>query len=348
MTSEEQYMIRCLELASNGLGNVAPNPMVGCVIVYDGKIIGEGFHRKFGEAHAEVNAIHHVIEKRGEKILRSSELYVSLEPCSHFGKTPPCVDLILEKKIPKVFIGCTDTSSNVNGEGIKKLEAAGTEVQSGIFESHCREINKRFFIFNEKKRPFIILKWAQSMDKFLAPKKQTEENRWISNEYSRKLSHKWRSEQRGILVGTNTVIMDNPQLNVRDWAGKNPTRILIDRSLYLSETSHVLDNSAPTLIFNETKNHKEKNTEWVATDFSKNQLMPMINELYNRNVQSVMVEGGAFTLQNFIEQNLWDEARIFISNKFLNDGVKAPQIDFRKMILEEKILDDKLFILRNN
>ncbi len=347
MTDDEIFMSRCLELASNGLGNVAPNPMVGCVIIHDGKIIGEGFHRQYGKAHAEVNAINNAIEKHGEEILKHAHLYVSLEPCAHHGKTPPCTDLIVQKNIPQVTIGCSDTFSEVNGKGIQKLKAAGCKVQVGILEKECRELNRRFFIFHEKKRPFVILKWAQSMDGFIAPAILTNNNRRISNEHSHRLSHKWRSEEHAILVGANTVVTDNPQLTVREWSGRNPIRVVIDSSEKIPATSSVLDKSAPTIIFTKSKNIKTENTEWVGIDFSKNVLKSILNELHKRNIQSVIVEGGTITIQHFIEENLWDEARIFIADKFLNDGVIAPQINFIKKIKEEYSGNDKLYILRN-
>ncbi len=347
MNPEEQYLSRCIELASNGLGYVAPNPMVGCVIVHDGLIIGEGFHQRFGEAHAEVNAINEVIQKHGVNILKQSHLYVSLEPCSHFGKTPPCADLLIQKNIPQVTIGCVDTFSEVSGQGIKKLKDAGIEVRIGILENECREINKRFFTFHEKKRPYIILKWAQSMDQFIAPANATIENRRISNDYSHKLSHKWRSEEQAILVGANTVKADNPRLTVRDLSGRNPIRIVIDSADMVDASSNVYDDDAPTIIFSGTKNLKKNDTEWIAIDFSKNTLHSILDVLHKRNIQSVIVEGGRITHQHFIEQNLWDEARIFIANKFINEGVKAPQIDFSKKVKEETVFDDRLFILRN-
>lgn len=347
MTTDELYMSRCLELALNGLGNVAPNPLVGCVIVHDGKIIGEGFHRQFGQAHAEVNAISEVIQKHGDAILKQSHLYVSLEPCSHFGKTPPCADLIIEKNIPQVTIGCTDTYSEVNGQGINKLKAAGITVNTGILENECRQTNKRFFTFHEKKRPYIILKWAQSIDQFIAPANATEENRKISNEYSHKYSHKWRSEEQAILIGANTVKADNPLLTVRHWTGKNPVRIVIDPDNTVEANANVLNTDAPAIVFSGTKNLKQESIEWIAIDAMRNTLESILNELYKRNIQSVIVEGGRITLQHFIDQNLWDEARIFIADKFLHEGIKAPQINFSKKIHEEKIIDDRLYFLRN-
>lgn len=348
MSSDEQFMLRCLELASNGLGTVSPNPMVGCVIVHEGKIVGEGFHQRSGEAHAEVNAIRQAAEKHGDEILKKSSLYVSLEPCAHFGKTPPCADLIIEKKIPEVLVGCTDAFPGVNGKGIQKLKAGGVNVHLGILESQCREMNKRFFTFHEKKRPYIILKWAQSADQFMAPANQSEENRWISNEFSRRLTHKWRSEEDSVLVGKNTVLKDNPALTVRDWAGNNPVRIVLNCPADLPRNSRILDNSAPTLLFNGFQNLSEENLEWITLDFSGMNLQPVLEELYRRTIQSVVVEGGAFTLQKFIKQGFWDEARIFISDKFLNDGIKAPEIDFSKRRSTEKILNDTLHFLRNN
>ena len=348
MSVAEKYMDRCMELASNALGNVAPNPMVGCIIVNDGKIIGEGFHQRFGEAHAEVNAISSVIEKHGEAILEKSELYVSLEPCTHYGKTPPCTDLIIKHKIPGVTIGCTDTFSEVNGAGIKKLRQAGVKVTSGILENECRELNKRFFTFHEKKRPYIILKWAQSMDGFIAPKNQTDENRWISNAFSRKLTHKWRSEEQAILVGANTVAIDNPHLTVRDWNGRNPVRIVVDDADNLPEESHVLDHAAATLVMNNSKKMTRKNIEWIPLDLTGRPVESILYELYNRKIQSIIVEGGAMTLANFIGQNCWDEARIFHAAKFIGHGVSAPHIDYSKKIHEENLADDKLITLRNN
>ena len=254
----------------------------------------------------------------------------------------------MSKKIPRVFIGCQDTFSQVNGEGIKKLNDAGIAVQSGILENECRELNRRFFSFHEKKRPYIILKWAQSLDQFIAPKEVTEENRWISNAHSRRLSHKWRTEEQAIMVGSNTVNSDNPGLTARDWTGKNPLRIVIDPLDSIPTSAKVLDNAAATIIFSQTKKDKKENIEWFPVDFSKNANQTILDELYRRNIQSVIVEGGAFTLRNFIEQNLWDEARIFIANKFLGGGVKAPVFEFSGMQSDEKILDDKLYIFRNN
>ena len=347
MTAAEEYLSRCLELAENGLGRVAPNPMVGCVIVHEDRIIGEGFHRQYGEAHAEVIAINEAIKNHGEKILEKSKLFVSLEPCSHTGKTPPCADLVIEKKIPEVYVGCRDPFPEVNGRGIKKMKDAGISIHEGILEYECREMNRRFICFHEKKRPYIILKWAQSLDGFIAPQKVTGENRWISNAQSRKLTHKWRSEEQAILVGSNTVVIDNPALTVRDWIGKNPLRVVIDPDDVVQQPAGVLDNAAPTLLFSKTKNLKQGISEWKSIDFSGDPEIAVLRELAGRKILSVIVEGGAYTLQRFIDTNLWDEARIFIAGKLLNDGLPAPRIDFNKKTNETVILDDRLFILRN-
>ncbi len=340
-------MQRCIELAGNGLGNVAPNPLVGAVLVFEDKIIGEGFHREFGKAHAEVNAINDAITKHGEEILHHAILYVNLEPCSHVGKTPPCTNLILEKKIPHVVIGSIDPFEKVKGSGIKKLISAGVKVTQPVLEKECRELNKRFFTFHEQQRPFILLKYAQSMDGFIAPENATEQNRWITNEHSRVLVHKWRSEEQAVMIGTNTAKQDNPFLTVREWAGKNPVRIVLDHELKLDKNLHVFDSSAPTLIYNEVKNETAQNIEFIQIDFSQNVLHQLLNSLYKKNIQSVLVEGGTKLLQSFINENLWDEARIFTGNKFLGSGIKAPLIH-GKIIAEENIQNDKLIVLNPN
>jgi diaminohydroxyphosphoribosylaminopyrimidine deaminase/5-amino-6-(5-phosphoribosylamino)uracil reductase len=345
MTTDEKYMRRCLELATNGLGNVAPNPMVGAVLVHNEKIIGEGFHRQFGEAHAEVNALHNAIANHGEEILKQSVLYVSLEPCSHTGKTPPCADLILEKKIPSVVIGCMDPFHQVRGEGIKKLNAGGIIVTQPILEKECREVNRRFFTFHEKQRPYIILKYAQSQDGFISPETATEHNRWITNEYSRAMVHKWRSEEQSIMVGTNTARKDNPFLTVREWKGKNPVRIMIDRELKVDVLHNIYDLAATTLIYNGVKNETEKKHEFIRIDFKKNILPQILHSLHQKNIQSVIVEGGTKLLQTFIDEKCWDEARIFTGNKFLENGIKAPVIH-GKVISTETILEDKLTVLK--
>jgi diaminohydroxyphosphoribosylaminopyrimidine deaminase/5-amino-6-(5-phosphoribosylamino)uracil reductase len=342
----ELFMQRCIELAQNGLGLVASNPLVGAVLVHDGKIIGEGFHKHFGEAHAEVIAIHNAIEKHGEEILKQSTLYVSLEPCTHHGKTPPCCDLIIAKKIPEIIIGCKDSFEEVNGKGIERLKQAGCKVTTGVLEKKCRELNKRFFTFHEKKRPYVILKFAQSLDGFIAAENQTKENRWLSNEYSRKLVHKWRSEEAAVLVGANTALKDNPQLNVRDWKGKNPTRILLDKNLSLPSHLHLFDKSISTIIFNEKKSEAvDANLECIQIDFGKNLWNDLLKHLHQKNIQSLIIEGGAKTLQSVIDSNLWDEARIFTGNKWLGGGTKAPVL--KGWIVEKRTISNDALLIMN-
>lgn len=335
MNFNKKYMLRCLELAKNGLGNVAPNPMVGCVIVYDGKIIGEGYHQEYGNAHAEVNAINSV---KNKALLKESTLYVSLEPCAHFGKTPPCANLIVEHNIPRVVIACVDTFSEVAGKGIEKLKNAGIDVTVGILEKEALELNKRFFTFHNKKRPYIILKWAETIDGFIDVDRRKNESseiagqahndvdNWITSPLSKKLVHKWRSEETGILIGTNTALNDNPQLNVREWKGKNPTRIVIDLNDRLPQHLHVFDKTIPTIVFSLSKESEEQNLIFVKINDASKLIVEILTELHRRNIQSVIVEGGATLLQTFIDQNLWDEARIFVGNKHFKTGLKAPNL----------------------
>jgi diaminohydroxyphosphoribosylaminopyrimidine deaminase/5-amino-6-(5-phosphoribosylamino)uracil reductase len=341
-------MTRCLELAARGLGNVAPNPMVGAVIVCDGKIIGEGYHERFGEAHAEVNAINSVKER---SLLKRSTLYVSLEPCSHHGKTPPCVDLIILHQIPYVVIGCVDTNPLVKGKGIQKLVEEGVDVKTGVLEKECRNLNKRFFTFHEQKRPYIILKWAQTADGFLDKKRKIGDGQkplTISNERSVQLSHQWRSQEQAIMVGTNTALLDDPELTVRLAKGKNPLRVLLDRNLRVPPSSHLLDGSTPTLVLNEKKIQDSTNLEYYLMDFSMgNKFIENIMQvLYRKNIQSVIIEGGAQLLNSWISHGWWDEARIFISKDNIGDGVKAPELNSPHGI-EQEIGDNKLRILIN-
>ena len=342
-------MDRCLELALNGLGHVAPNPLVGAVVVCDDKIIGEGFHQQFGQAHAEVNAINNakkfIEENKDAYALERSVLYVNLEPCSHHGKTPPCVDLIIQHKISKVVIGTIDPFAKVNGEGVMKLETAGIKVVQGIREEACKELNKRFFTFHLKKRPYIIIKYAQSKDGFIAAEERNTGSPYISNEYSLKVFHKWRSEEQAIMVGTNTAVTDNPSLTVRHWKGKNPIRVVTDRALKLDKNLSIFNQEAPTLVFNEIKNESSGHVDYIKIDFSKDAPQQMMNELYKKNIQSIIIEGGTKLLQSFIDKGLWDEARIFTGNKWLGDGVKAPVLE-GKIISKETILDDELIVLK--
>lgn len=326
-------MQRALELAALGRGYVSPNPLVGSVVVYNDKIIGEGWHKKWGEAHAEVNAIRSVEDKA---LLPHATVYVTLEPCSHFGKTPPCADLLIEHKVKKVVVANLDTNPLVAGEGIKKLRAAGIEVITGILDRAGRELNKRFFTFMEKQRPYIILKWAETSDGFIA--QENYDSKWISNVLSRQWVHKWRTEEDAILIGAKTVVHDNPQLNVRDWTGRNPTRVIIDRFLKLNEKLHVFDRSQPTLCYNLLKHEEFPNLTLVRMD-ENNFLQNVLHDLWKRKVQSLIVEGGATLLRIFIEAGLWDEARVFQSPRKFNKGIPAPvlkgRLQQRKQIEED-------------
>lgn len=348
MPEHEIYMLRCLELAKLGMGHVSPNPMVGAVIVLNGKVIGEGYHQKYGGAHAEVNAVKQVIGRYDNyaDLLKQATIYVSLEPCAHYGKTPPCADLIIKHQIPKVVIGCRDPFDQVNGKGIEKLQAAGVEVVLGVLELECRWLNRRFFTRVKKHRPYIILKWAQTSDGFFAPADGSQF--WITGEESRKLVHQWRSEEDAILVGTKTVAADNPQLNVRLIEGKSPKRVVIDRELKLDKSLNIFDQSVDTLIFNEVETRINGKNKYIALeDFGRYVPQYILYQLYMQDIQSVIVEGGAHTLNTFIEAGLWDEARIFTGTVNLTNGIKAPQING---IIEEEILSgtDRLTILVNS
>ena len=317
--TNENYMNLCIELAKKGIPKAYPNPLVGCVIVHDNTIIGKGYHEQFGHAHAEVNAISCVTDK---SLLRYSTLYVSLEPCVHHGKTPPCTDLIINYQIPKVVIGSLDTFSKVNGLGIQRLKKAGIEVVTSVLETKCRQLNKRFFTFHEKKRPFILLKWAKSADGFIAPSNQNKPF-WLTGSDSKKLVHQWRSEERAILVGKNTVLKDNPMLTVREVKGCNPIRLVIDKKCSLNKNQFTIFNKeAKTLIINDTLNDNFH----VKVNFSSF-IDSLMSELHKRDIQSIMVEGGAHTLQAFIDANCWDEARIFTSTKRLAQGIQSPVIE---------------------
>jgi len=323
---DEKYMWRCLQLARYSQSYVAPNPMVGAVIVYDGKIIGEGYHHKYGQAHAEPNAIHSV---KQTELLKKSTLYVNLEPCSHYGKTPPCANLIVETGIPRVVIGTTDPNPKVSGRGVKILQAAGIEVITNVLADKCRELNKRFFIFQEQKRPFILLKWAQTSDGFIDHTREsnTQKPLQISNAFTRQLTHKMRSENQAILVSTNTVVLDNPSLTVRNWSGQNPVRVAIDRNGRIPKSYHLMDGQAQTIIFTSDTNRKSGLVEFIAIDFDENTLDKILKKLYERNIHSVLVEGGAQLLNNFIKQGLWDEANIEVATVIAHEGIKAPVID---------------------
>ncbi|AWG27203.1 bifunctional diaminohydroxyphosphoribosylaminopyrimidine deaminase/5-amino-6-(5-phosphoribosylamino)uracil reductase RibD [Flavobacterium kingsejongi] len=357
MKIHQKYLDRCIALAKNGLGTTYPNPLVGSVIVYNDTIIGEGWHRKAGEPHAEVNAINSVKDK---KLLSKSTIYVSLEPCSHFGKTPPCCDLIIQHHIPNVVIGTIDPFAQVSGNGIKKLIASGRNVTVGILEDAANALNKRFFTFHEQQRPYIILKWAESQDGFISPHHPAEgETRhtqdltdkkpvWITNVYSRQLVHKWRSEEQAILVGTKTVLDDNPKLNVRDWAGKNPVRVVIDRKKIVSSTAFVLDKSTKTIVItSDSLVSDHENLCYETIDFTQNQAKQIAAILYRHEIQSVIIEGGRRTLQSFIDAGIWDEARVFKGNLFLGEGTKAPTLN-KPCSEKQSILKDQLLLYYNH
>lgn len=302
--------------------------MVGCVIVKDDTIIGEGFTSPYGGPHAEVNAIKSV---KDQSLLKKATLYVTLEPCSHFGKTPPCSDLIIEKQIPNVVIGCVDDNPEVAGKGIKKLMESGCNVVIGVLEDECKDHHKRFFTFHNKKRPYIILKWAQTADGFIAPKTKNEQKPvWITGKLYRQLVHKWRAEEQAILVGTNTVLQDNPSLTVRDWTGQNPTRIVLDPKQILSEDLNIFNDDAETILIN-----KKLTAEQIC------------KILYQNNINSVIIEGGSQTLQTFIDTNIWDEARVFTGKMKFKDGVKAPKF-YGRIVSQQSIDNDTLKIYKND
>lgn len=334
MKIHEKYINRCIEIAKNGLGTTAPNPMVGAVIVYNNRIIGEGYTSPFGGPHAEVNAIQSVANKT---LLSEATLYVTLEPCSHFGKTPPCSDLIIQHQIPQVVIGTVDTHSKVSGNGIKKLIEAGCKVTVGVLETACQEHHKRFFTFHNKKRPYIILKWAETADGFIAPKtRDAQKPVWITNTYSRQLVHKWRTEEQAILVGTHTVSEDNPSLTVRDWTGRNPVRIVLDSQEKLSKELAIFNTEAETILLSKK-----------TLDFNQ-PLAHQIGEfLHKKDIQSVIIEGGSQTLQTFIDENIWDEARVFTGKTKFSEGTKAP-VFLGELTSETLIMDDTLRIYKNN
>ena len=340
-SSDELFMQRALDLALLSRGSVSPNPLVGCVIVHNNVIIGEGRHEKYGEAHAEVNAVASV---KDTSLLKNSTVYVNLEPCSHFGKTPPCADLLIQHKVKKVVIANVDPNPLVSGKGIKKLKDAGIDVTTGILQSVGRELNKRFLTSMEKKRPYIILKWAETADGFIA--RENFDSKWISNEHSRQLVHKWRSEEDAILVGTGTAQHDNPSLTVRDWAGRNPVRVVIDRHGRLSQTLNLFDGQQKTICYTTTGNESKPNLDFVKLSESAFQ-NELVIDLFKRNIQSVIIEGGATTLQQFINNNLWDEARIFTSDQEFIAGIPAPQFH-GNLISREFVFNDTLTIYTPN
>lgn len=354
MVIDETYMQRCIELAQKGAGSVAPNPMVGAVLVHNEQIIGEGWHERYGEAHAEVNCLGQAVQNGQTDKFQQSTLYVSLEPCAHFGKTPPCSDLIIKHKIPKVVIGCRDPFVEVNarlndevgqGKGIEKLNAAGVETIVDVLKEECMELNKRFFTFHLQHRPYIILKWAQTGDKRVAApldpprggksRDSAHQRLLISNELTNRLVHKWRSEEASILVGTNTALMDDPQLTNRYWPGKQPVRLVLDKELNLPATLQLFNDAAKTIVFNHIKGSTDGNIQYYQISKDENAVEQMVDALYQLNIQSVIVEGGAQLLQGFIDAGLWDEARVIENSSMkIEKGLNAPQI---KNVLLQKI-----------
>lgn len=338
--TDQFYMQRCIDLANKAIGNTYPNPLVGSVIVYDNQIIGEGYHKKAGEPHAEINAINSV---RNPKLLKEATIYVSLEPCSHFGKTPPCALKLKEIGFKKVVIGAMDYNEQVNGKGKKILEDASIEVVTGVLKEECENLNKRFFTFHQKKRPYIILKWAQSGDGFMDKDYRPTQ---ISNSLSKQYVHKMRSEEQAILVGKNTAINDNPSLTVREIVGNNPIRVLIDFNLDVSREFNIYNDEATTLVFNQIKDEKLDHIHFIKIE-KENALNQIIKHLHTFSIQSIIIEGGSFTLKQFIEHNLWDEAYIFQNNNLkLENGTKAPKFNF-EATEELKLRDNSVSIYKN-
>ncbi|MEM9856728.1 MAG: bifunctional diaminohydroxyphosphoribosylaminopyrimidine deaminase/5-amino-6-(5-phosphoribosylamino)uracil reductase RibD [Bacteroidota bacterium] len=340
MIDHQSYMCRALELAALGLGNVSPNPLVGCVIVENNQIIGEGYHERFGEAHAEVNAVNSVHDK---SLLQKSTVYVTLEPCSHFGKTPPCADLLIDNQVRKVIIAIEDPNPKVAGRGIQKLKDAGIEVELGLCKTDAYQVNRRFFTAFSKKRPYIILKWAETADGYIA--RENYDSKWISNEYSRSLVHSWRAEEDAILVGKNTAYHDNPKLTVRGIIGKNPLRVVVDRKLELDPELDLFSDGLSTVCYNTTQSKTVGKTEYVKIG-DKNFLSNLLKDLNSRDIQSVIVEGGSQLLSSFIELDLWDEARVFKTKTFFNQGIPAPHLHLPYS--EETLIDDKLLTYHNH
>jgi len=341
MDSDERYMRRVMELARLGSGNVSSNPMVGCVIVKDDEIIGEGYHESFGQPHAEVNAINSVEDKSK---LEGATLYVNLEPCSHYGKTPPCSNLIVEHKIARVVFATIDPNPLVAGAGFEFMMSNGIEVIQGVLEEEGRELNCRFLTYIEKKRPYIILKWAETADGFIA--KENFDSKWISNDVSRKLVHKWRSEEDVVLIGTNTALYDNPRLNVRDWTGRNPVRAFIDKHLQVPAGAHLLDGTQETICYNYIEQDVRNLVEYVKVDPMDDMIDVIINDMYVRKHLSILVEGGTQLLNAFMKRGLWDEIRIFRSQNEFGTGIESPVIR-AKADSHEMILDDELIVYKN-
>lgn len=337
LQKDEIYMKRCIQLARNGQNNVSPNPMVGAVIVHNDEIIGEGYHVRCGEAHAEVNAIHSVKNKLK---LREATIYVSLEPCSHYGKTPPCADLIIETGIPRIVIGCKDPFIKVSGRGIKKLEEAGREVTVGVLETECKALIRNFIVFNTLHRPYVVLKWAESADGFMDRMRTDGEPAKLSTDLTLMLVHKKRALADAIMVGPQTALLDNPSLTVRSWYGRNPIRIVLDKHLTLPNTLQLFDGNIPTLVYTIKEKDNSKNLEYITLKDDLDLLPQIMDHLYNRGIQNLLVEGGSKLLQSFLEDGLWDEIYVEKSRKILDDGIKSPQISDKFHYLIEKNFDE--------
>jgi diaminohydroxyphosphoribosylaminopyrimidine deaminase/5-amino-6-(5-phosphoribosylamino)uracil reductase len=336
--NHKKYIERTFYLANKGLGNVSPNPMVGCVIVKSGKIIGEGYHEKYGKEHAEINAINNVTDK---SLLEGSSFYINLEPCSHHGKTPPCSDEIMRYKPKEVIISNQDQNPIVNGKGINKLKKGGISVIENIEKEKGLIVNKRFFKNQLTNLPYIILKWAETKDGFIA--KEDGSSKWISNELSRMLVHKWRSEEPGILIGVNTANTDNPSLNVRSWTGNDPTRIVLDPNFKINEKIKLFEDEGALFVYNKEFDKKLKNKHLIQNKSFI--LKDILRDILEKGIGSIIVEGGAKTINSFIEEGLWDEARVFVSDKKFEKGIKAPKIDLKKY---QKIRDNKLYTIYNH
>ena len=332
-------MHRCLELARLGAGHVAPNPMVGAVLVHEDRIIGQGYHQLYGKAHAEVNCIASV-KPEDAHLIPHSTIYVSLEPCAHHGKTPPCADLIVEKRIPRVVVGCRDPFPQVNGKGIEKLQAAGIEVTVGVLEKECKELNKRFFLFHTRHRPYIILKWAQTANGKIAA---NDRRLLISNELTNRLVHKWRSEEASILVGPRTALLDNPALTARNWTGPDPIRLVIDKDLQLPNDLQLFDKKVRTIVFNNHKHEEDGPIQYYQLSADSSLINQLVLALHHLKIQSVLVEGGARLLQSFIDEDYWDEARVITGDELeIPAGLPAPQLQHARLISRESLLSDTI------
>lgn len=341
MTEDEKYMRRCLQLARNGICGASPNPMVGAVIVHNGRIIGEGYHAHYGGPHAEVNAISSVTQP---ELLCRSTIYVSLEPCSHYGHTPPCADLIISKQIPRVVIGCQDPFSEVAGRGIKRLRDAGREVIVGVLEKECLDLNRKFITFHTKHRPYILLKWAQSADGFIG---DGEKPILLSSPLTQMIAHKHRSECAAILVGRRTALTDNPSLTTRFWSGAHPVRLVIDKDLTLPADLRLFDGQVPTWVFTQKEHPQHHSVDYINLDFRTDILPQIMEQLFKRNIQSVLVEGGAAVLQSFIDADLWDEADIELCPQKIVKGIKAPVMKREKEYKNDEFFGRKYRIIYN-